>query len=132
MAILSFGTRLGEALKAADDLSTRGLSTTVADARFCKPLDEDLVRRLATGHDMLITIEEGSVGGFQAQVMQFLAMSGLLDDGLKVRTMVLPDSFIDHDKPEKMYDQAGLNAADIVRTALTALGHEAAEAPLRA
>ena len=132
VAILSFGTRLGEALKAADDLSTRGLSTTVADARFCKPLDEDLVRRLATGHDMLITIEEGSVGGFQAQVMQFLAMSGLLDDGLKVRTMVLPDSFIDHDKPEKMYDQAGLNAADIVRTALTALGHEAAEAPLRA
>lgn len=132
VAILSFGTRLGEALKAADDLATRGLSTTVADARFCKPLDEDLVRKLATGHDLLITIEEGSIGGFQAHVLQFLATAGLLDDGLKVRPMVLPDSFIEHDKPEKMYDVAGLNAADIVRTALTALGHQAAGATLRA
>jgi 1-deoxy-D-xylulose-5-phosphate synthase len=128
VAILSFGGRLGEALAAADDLGARGLSTTVADARFLKPLDETLIRRLAKEHEVLITIEEGSVGGFGAHVMQFLANTGHFDKGLKFRTMVLPDVFIDHDKPETQYAQAGLKRADIVATALLALGEdEAAE-----
>ena len=130
VAILSFGARMAEALEAADVLAAHGLSTTVADARFCKPLDEDLVRRLATEHEVLITIEEGSIGGFAAHVMQFLALNGLLEQGLKVRPMFLPDSFIDHDKPEKMYDEAGLNAPHIVEMALAALGRaEPVEAP---
>jgi 1-deoxy-D-xylulose-5-phosphate synthase len=132
VAILSFGARMVEVLKAADDLQARGLSTTVADARFAKPLDEDLVRRLAAEHEVLITIEEGAVGGFAAHVMQFMAGQGLLDNGLKFRPMVLPDIFIDQDKPEKMYDVAGLNAPHIVATALAALGREAVEAPKRA
>jgi 1-deoxy-D-xylulose-5-phosphate synthase len=128
VAILSFGGRLGEALLAADDLAARGLSTTVADARFAKPLDETLIRRLAKEHEVLITIEEGSVGGFGAHVMQFLANTGHFDKGLKFRTMVLPDVFFDHDKPETQYAQAGLKRADIVATALLALGEdEAAE-----
>lgn len=122
IAILSFGARLQECLKAADDLGTRGLSTTVADARFCKPLDEDLIRRLAREHEVLITIEEGSIGGFASHVMQFMAHDGLFDRGCKFRPMVLPDTFIDHDTPARQYDQAGLNAAQIVTQALTALG----------
>ena len=133
VAILSFGARLPEVLKAADTLAARGLSTTVADARFVKPLDQDLVRRLAREHEVLITIEEGAVGGFAAAVFQFLAMEGLLDNGLKVRPMILPDRFILHDKPELQYEDAGLNARHIVATALTALGRaEEAAKTLRA
>jgi 1-deoxy-D-xylulose-5-phosphate synthase len=124
VALLSLGTRLGECLKAADQLAAFGLSTTVADARFAKPLDHDLVRRLAKNHEVLITVEEGAVGGFASHVLQFLASEGLLDRGLKVRPLVLPDVFIDHDKPEKMYEQAGLNAPQIVATVLAALGGE--------
>jgi 1-deoxy-D-xylulose-5-phosphate synthase len=122
VAILSYGTRLAECLKAADQLAAFGLSTTVADARFAKPLDTDLVARLARDHELLLTVEEGSVGGFGSFVLQHLAQSGLLDRGLKVRPLVLPDVFIDHDKPEKMYDRAGLNAAGIVASVLAALG----------
>jgi 1-deoxy-D-xylulose-5-phosphate synthase len=122
IAILSFGARLQECLKAADELAVRGLSTTVADARFCKPLDEDLIRRLAREHEVLITIEEGSIGGFGSHVMHFMAHDGLFDRGCKFRPMVLPDIFIDHDTPAKQYDQAGLNAAQIVAQALLALG----------
>jgi 1-deoxy-D-xylulose-5-phosphate synthase len=125
IALLSFGTRLGEALKAADDLAARGLPTTVADARFCKPLDEDLVRRLAANHEVLITIEDGAIGGFAAHVMQFMANAGLFDRGCRFRAMTLPDIFIDHDTQVKQYDMAGLNAQQIVATALTALGREA-------
>ena len=126
VAILSLGTRLAEALKAADTLAGMGLSTTVADARFAKPLDRDMVRALAEKHDVLITIEEGSVGGFGSFVLQFLSEEGLLDGGLKVRAMVLPDTFIDHDKPEKMYAQAGLDAKGIVAKVQDALGMGAA------
>ncbi len=124
VAILSFGARLAECLKAADELAAHGFSTTVADARFAKPLDRDLVTRLAREHEVLITIEEGSVGGFAAHVLQFLAQAGMLDHGLKVRPMTLPDIFIDQDAPQKMYDVAGLNAPHIVRTALEALGKD--------
>ncbi len=124
VAILSFGTRLAEALKAADDLAARGLPTTVADARFCKPLDEDLVRRLAANHEVLITIEDGAIGGFAAHVMQFMANAGLFDRGCRFRAMTLPDIFIDHDTQPKQYDIAGLNADHIVATALTALGRD--------
>lgn len=132
VAILSFGTRLQESLKAADDLAARGLSVTVADARFAKPLDEELLRRLARGHEVLITIEEGSSGGFSAQVLQFLAANDLTE-GLKIRPLTLPDVFQDHDKPEKQYEDAGLTAAGIVETALTALGKSAsAVSPKRA
>jgi 1-deoxy-D-xylulose-5-phosphate synthase len=123
-AILSLGARLAECLKAADQLAAYGLSTTVADARFAKPLDRDLIVRLARDHEVLITIEEGAVGGFSSHVLQLLATEGLLDRGLKVRPMVLPDVFIDHDKPEKMYDAAGLNAPQIVATVLATLGRE--------
>jgi 1-deoxy-D-xylulose-5-phosphate synthase len=126
VAILSLGTRLQDALKAADELTVRGFTTTVADARFAKPIDEDLVRRLAREHEVLITVEEGAVGGFAAQVMQFLAREGLFDAGLKIRPMILPDVFIDQDKPEKQYELAHLGAADIVTTALAALGKEEA------
>jgi 1-deoxy-D-xylulose-5-phosphate synthase len=122
VAILSFGTRLGESLKAADMLAARGLSATVADARFAKPLDVDLVLRLAREHEALITVEEGSVGGFGSFVLQALAEHGALDRGLKVRTLVLPDLFQDQDKPELMYAEAGLDAEGIVRGALSALG----------
>ena len=122
VAILSLGTRLGEALKAADELNSRGLSTTVADARFAKPLDLDLIRRLAAQHEVLITIEEGSVGGFGSFVMQVLSDEGLLDGGLKFRQMVLPDTFIDHDKPERMYAKAGLDAKGIVAKVMDAIG----------
>ncbi|MDQ8698197.1 1-deoxy-D-xylulose-5-phosphate synthase [Hyphomicrobium sp. LHD-15] len=125
VAILSLGARLGEALKAADQLAAMGLSTTVADARFMKPLDKDLIARLAKEHEVLVTIEEGSVGGFGSHVLQHLAETGLLDGGLKVRPMVLPDVFIEHDAPGRMYEKAGLAAPDIVRTALAALGRDA-------
>ena len=126
VAILSLGTRLGESLKAADELTARGFPATVADARFAKPLDEDLIRRLATEHEVLITIEEGSIGGFGSAVLHFLARAGLLDRGLKIRPMVLPDIFIDQDKPQAQYDLAGLNARHVVAEALAALGDEAA------
>ncbi|MFL5227227.1 MAG: transketolase C-terminal domain-containing protein, partial [Microvirga sp.] len=125
VAILSLGTRLSESLRAADELEARGLSTTVADARFVKPLDEDLVLRLARDHEVLITIEEGAIGGFGAQVLQLLAERGALDQGLKVRAMVLPDRFIEHEKPERMYAEAGLDAAGIVAKVFEALGREA-------
>ncbi|CAO3360083.1 1-deoxy-D-xylulose-5-phosphate synthase [Azospirillum sp. A26] len=128
IAILSYGTRLGEARRAAAELAARGLSTTLADARFAKPLDEDLVRRLALEHEVLITIEEGSVGGFGSFVLQFLATAGLLDGGLKIRPMVLPDAYLDHDSPAKQYETAGLSAQHIVHTALQALGIESAAA----
>ena len=124
IAILSFGTRLGEVLLAADKLAAYGLNPTIADARFAKPLDHELIRKLAQSHDVLITIEEGAVGGFGSHVMQFLAWEGLLDKGLKVRPMVLPDIFQDQDTPERMYAQAGLDANGIVATALNALGRE--------
>ncbi len=125
VAVLSLGARLGEALKAADQLAAMGLSTTVADARFMKPLDKDLIARLAKEHEVLVTIEEGSVGGFGSHVLQHLAETGLLDGGLKVRSMVLPDVFIEHDAPGRMYEKAGLAAPDIVRTVLAALGRDA-------
>jgi 1-deoxy-D-xylulose-5-phosphate synthase len=122
IAILNFGTRLAECLSAAERLSAYGLSTTVADARFAKPLDQDLVRRLAREHEVLITIEEGAIGGFGAHVTQYLAWEGLLDSGVRIRPMVLPDRFIDHDTPERMYETAGLDAKSIVTAALNALG----------
>ncbi|MFZ5781106.1 MAG: 1-deoxy-D-xylulose-5-phosphate synthase [Pseudomonadota bacterium] len=122
IALLNFGTRLQECLVAAEDLGAKGLSTTVADARFAKPLDSDLVRRLAREHEVLITIEEGAIGGFATQVLQDLATGGLLDHGLKIRPMMLPDRFIDHASPARQYEQAGLNAPAIVATALAALG----------
>jgi len=126
VAILSLGTRLGESLKAADLLAARGLSATVADARFAKPLDIDLLLRLAREHEALITVEEGAVGGFGAFVLHALAEHGALDRGLKVRTLVLPDVFQDHDKPDLMYAQAGLDAVGIARSALGALGIDTA------
>ncbi|WP_376092296.1 1-deoxy-D-xylulose-5-phosphate synthase [Roseomonas sp. CCTCC AB2023176] len=132
VAVLSYGTRLGEALLAAEDLASRGLSTTVADARFAKPLDTDLVERLAREHAVLITIEEGSIGGFGSFVAHHLAHAGLLDGGLRFRPMVLPDRYLDHDSPKKQYDEAGLNAPHIVATALSALGRDAASRPARA
>ena len=121
-AILSYGARLHDALAAAERLETEGISTTVADARFAKPLDEDLVRRLAESHELLLTIEEGSVGGFGAFVLQFLAGRGLLDGRLKVRSLVMPDVFIDHDKPEAQVAQAGLDTDAIFRTVFAAFG----------
>ena len=121
LALLSFGTRLGECLKAADDLASHGVSTTVADARFMKPLDLDLVLRLARDHEALITVEEGSVGGFGSHVMHTLAEHGAFDAGLRMRSMVLPDTFIDHDTPAKMYELAQLDAKAIVARALEAL-----------
>jgi 1-deoxy-D-xylulose-5-phosphate synthase len=125
IAILSLGTRLAEALKAAEDLEARGLSTTVADARFAKPLDEELILRLARDHEVLVTVEEGSVGGFGSYVLQLLSDRGALDRGaVKVRSLVLPDVYQDHDKPERMYARAGLDAAGIVAKVFEALGQE--------
>ena len=125
VALLSIGTRLAECLKAADMLGSLGLPTTVADARFMKPLDHDLIRQLARNHEVLITVEEGSVGGFGSHVLQFLSADGLLDRGLKVRSLTLPDTFIDHGKPETMYENAGLNAGGIATAAFAALGQDA-------
>ncbi len=124
VALLSFGTRLADCILAAEELDAAGLSTTVADARFAKPLDHDLLRRLAREHEVLITVEEGAVGGFGSQVLQFLATEGLLDNGLKVRPLCLPDEFTDHARPEKMYAEAGLDAAGIVRTVFATLHRE--------
>ncbi len=136
VAILSYGTRLTDSLKAADELGARGLSTTVADARFAKPLDQDLIRRLSAEHEVLITVEEGSIGGFGSQTLQFLAMEGLLESGAKVRPMCLPDFFIDHGKPDNQYAMAGLDAGSIVATVLQAMGYneftEAEASPKRA
>jgi 1-deoxy-D-xylulose-5-phosphate synthase len=122
VALLSLGTRLSECLKAAESLAAYGLSTTVADARFAKPLDQELVLRLARDHEVLVTVEEGSIGGFGAHVLQLLAERGALDRGLKVRCLCLPDGFIDQDTPERMYAQAGLNAASITAKVTEALG----------
>lgn len=136
VALLSLGTRLAACLQAADDLAARGLSTTVADARFVKPLDEALIDRLAETHEVLITIEEGAAGGFGARVLSQLAWTGRLDKGLKVRTMTMPDVFIEHAKPEDQVEAARLTAPRIVEVALSALGQEsigtASETPARA
>jgi 1-deoxy-D-xylulose-5-phosphate synthase len=132
VAILSLGTRLAEAMKAANELQSFGLSTTVVDARFAKPLDIELISRLAREHEVLITIEEGSIGGFGSHVVHHLATAGLLDSGLKIRPMVLPDRFLDHDNPVKQYDEAGLNARHITATALAALGRTEAVLPASA
>ena len=123
VAILSLGTRLEEALKAADALDARGLSTTVADLRFAKPLDEALIRKLLTTHEVAVTVEEGSIGGLGAHVLTLASDEGLIDTGLKLRTMRLPDMFQDQDKVEKQYDDAHLNAPDIVDMVLKALRH---------
>ncbi|MCA0205791.1 MAG: 1-deoxy-D-xylulose-5-phosphate synthase [Proteobacteria bacterium] len=122
VAILSFGTRLAEVMKAAEALDARGISPTVADARFAKPLDRDLILKLAAGHEALITIEEGAVGGFGSHVAQLLAEEGVFDTGLKYRSMVLPDMFIDQASPDQMYEAAGLTAADIEAKVLDVLG----------
>jgi 1-deoxy-D-xylulose-5-phosphate synthase len=132
IALLNLGGRLSECMKAAQELGAYGLSSTVADARFAKPLDTDLINRLAREHEVMITIEEGAIGGFGSHVLHHLAMSGMLDNGLKIRTMVLPDVFLDHDSPQAQYDQAGLNARQIVAMALSALGREIAQQPARA
>ncbi|WP_424140861.1 1-deoxy-D-xylulose-5-phosphate synthase [Roseomonas chloroacetimidivorans] len=132
IAILSYGTRLGEALKAAEELAAQGLSCTVADARFAKPLDTELIDRLARTHAVLLTVEEGSVGGFGSLVAQHLALSGLLDGELRFRPLTLPDTYIDHDTPKKQYDLAGLNAPQIARAARDALGQDQAIRPARA
>jgi 1-deoxy-D-xylulose-5-phosphate synthase len=121
VAILSLGTRLAEAEKAADQLEAKGLSTTVVDLRFAKPLDEELIRKLLTTHEVAVTVEEASIGGLGAHVLTMASDEGLVDAGLKIRTMRLPDAFLEHDKPEKQYDEAGLNAPQIVETVLKAL-----------
>ncbi|RDV02736.1 1-deoxy-D-xylulose-5-phosphate synthase [Sphingorhabdus pulchriflava] len=135
VAILSLGTRLAEALKAADTLDAKGLSTTVADLRFVKPLDEELIRRLMATHEVVVTVEEASIGGLGAHVLTLASDLGLTDAGLKIRTMRLPDKFQEHDNPQKQYDEAGLNAPQIVDTVLKALRHNSAgveEAGVRA
>ena len=121
VAILSFGTRLAAALGAAQELDAMGYSTTVADARFAKPLDHELLIRLAKNHEVLITVEEGAVGGFGSHVLQALATIGLLDHGLKIRPLVLPDVYMEQASPDKMYQKAGLDSAGIVASALQAL-----------
>ncbi|MEQ9110856.1 MAG: 1-deoxy-D-xylulose-5-phosphate synthase [Rhodospirillaceae bacterium] len=129
IALLSIGTRLGACLAAADELAARGLSTTVADARFVKPLDIDLLTQLADNHEILITVEEGSQGGFGAQVLSALAETGRLDRGLKIRTLTMPDAFLDHAKPEDQVQSAGLDANGIVQAVLAGLGQDAAKHP---
>ena len=126
IALLSLGTRLAEALKAADQLEAKGLSTTVADLRFAKPLDEELIRKLMATHEVVVTIEEAAIGGLGAHVLTLASDAGLTDAGLKIRTMRLPDVFQDHDSPDKQYETAGLNAPQIVETALKALRHNSA------
>jgi 1-deoxy-D-xylulose-5-phosphate synthase len=126
VALLSLGTRLGETLKAADVLEAKGLSTTVADLRFAKPLDTDLIRKLMLSHEVIVTVEEGAIGGLGAHVLTMASDEGLTDAGLRIRTMRLPDVFQDHDKPEAQYDEAGLNAPQIVDTVLKALRHNSA------
>jgi 1-deoxy-D-xylulose-5-phosphate synthase len=124
VALLSLGTRLAECMKAAEVLSAHGLSATVVDARFAKPLDADLILRVAREHEVLVTVEEGAIGGFGAQVLQLLAERGALDRGLKVRCMMLPDIFIDHDSPAAMYAKAGLDAKGVVAKVFEALGKD--------
>ena len=131
IAILSFGTRLKDALKAAEELDTYGLSTTVADARFAKPLDTNLVLDLARNHEVVITVEEGATGGFGSQVLAFLAGAGAFDRGLKIRTLVMPDEFTDHDKPEAMIVSSGLDSRGIVATVFEALGRGDEAAAIR-
>jgi 1-deoxy-D-xylulose-5-phosphate synthase len=124
IALLSYGTRMAECEKAADELAAHGLSTTIADARFMKPLDVDLVLKLAREHEVLLTIEEGSIGGFGSHVMQTLSDNGMLDGGLRMRAMILPDEFIDHNSPNAMYAYAGLDAKGIVAKVFDALGKD--------
>src|SRR5712664_1016719 len=124
VALLSFGTRLGECEKAADELAAHGLSTTIADARFMKPLDVDMILKLARDHEILLTVEEGAIGGFGSHVMQMLADHGMLDGGLRMRSMVLPDEFLDHDSPNAMYARAGLDAKGIVAKVFEVLGKD--------
>ncbi|WP_156850502.1 1-deoxy-D-xylulose-5-phosphate synthase [Bartonella refiksaydamii] len=124
IALVCFGTRMSEVLMAASMLEAEGLSTTVADARFAKPLDKDLMRRLAREHEVLVTIEEGAMGGFGAHLLQFLAQEGLLEHGLKVRTLKLPDKYLSHGSPEKVLSRIGLDAVGIINTVFTALGRE--------
>jgi 1-deoxy-D-xylulose-5-phosphate synthase len=131
VALLSFGAGLGEAWRASDQLAAFGLSATVADARFAKPLDEELVRQLVRHHEVLITIEHGAIGGFGSQVLHLLAREALLDQGLKVRPLTLPDSFIEHDKPQAMYERAALNASGIVAAVFVALGKDLSTARRR-
>jgi 1-deoxy-D-xylulose-5-phosphate synthase len=131
VALVSLGTRLAECCKAADDLAGFGLSTTVVDARFAKPLDVDLMLRLAREHEVLITVEEGSIGGFGSFVLHALAEHGMLDSGLKIRSMVLPDVFQDHDSPAAMYAKAGLDAGGIVAKVFDALGKDAGAESLK-
>ena len=126
VAILSLGTRLAEAMKAAETLDAKGLSTTVADLRFAKPLDEKMIRHLIATHEVVVTVEEASVGGLGAHVLTLASDAGLMDAGLKIRTMRLPDMFQEHDSPQKQYDEAGLNAPQIVETVLKALRHNSA------
>ena len=126
VALLSLGTRLAEALKAADQLEAKGLSTTVADLRFAKPLDEALIRQLIASHDVVVTVEEGAIGGLGAHVLTMASDEGLTDGGLKIRTLRLPDLFQEHDSPDKQYDAAGLNAPHIVDCVLKALRHNSA------
>jgi 1-deoxy-D-xylulose-5-phosphate synthase len=131
VALLSYGGRLGECLAAAKELKALGLSATVADARFAKPLDVELLTRLVRAHEVLVTVEEGAIGGFGAYVLQALAEHGLIERGLRVRCMVLPDRFIDQDSPNAMYAQAGLDAKGIVAKVFEALGKDAAEETVR-
>jgi 1-deoxy-D-xylulose-5-phosphate synthase len=129
VALLSYGTRLQDCLDAAEELNAYGLSTTVADARFAKPLDQDLIRRLAAEHEVFVTIEEGSIGGFGAQVAQFLAMDGIFDAGLKFRPLVMPDTFMDQNSPRRQVELAGLTAPDIAASAMAALGVDVKSKP---
>lgn len=131
VALLSLGTRLAECSKAASDLAAFGLSTTVADARFAKPLDVDLILRLAREHEVLVTVEEGSIGGFGAQVLHTLAEYGALDSNVKVRSMVLPDVFLDQDSPTAMYAKARLDSAGIVAKVFDALGKDVRVEPVK-
>src|SRR6202165_4056816 len=124
IALLSFGTRLAECEKAADELAAHGLSTTIADARFMKPLDVEMILKLARDHEILLTIEEGAIGGFGSHVMQMLAEHGMLDGGLKMRSMVLPDVFLDHDSPHAMYARAALDAKGVLGEVFEALGKD--------
>ena len=125
VALLSLGARLQECLKAADELSTRGLSITVADARFAKPLDEALIRQLIRNHEVLITIEEGAIGGFGTQVLHFAARNNLFSDACKIRTMFLPDRFVGHASPREQYEDAAMTSNDIIAEVFAGLGNEA-------
>jgi 1-deoxy-D-xylulose-5-phosphate synthase len=122
IAILSYGARLYECIKAAEILNAKGLSTSVADARFCKPLDTKLIKQLSLDHEILITVEEGAIGGFASHVTKFLSEQGILESGLKFRSLFFPDKFLPHGKPEDQYEEANLLAKDIVHVALQSLG----------